>query len=68
MNVTVRHHVVHMPDPVVRPGGWPFASWFGATVPQASDRHLFEPSELELTVVGPPLRSPWDSPSNCPGR
>ena len=27
-NTTVRHHLNHMPDPVIRPGGWPFSSWF----------------------------------------
>ncbi|MBM2617033.1 hypothetical protein JIG36_15860 [Actinoplanes sp. LDG1-06] len=53
VNTTVRHHLVHMPDPVIRPGGWPFASWFGSGVPQASDHNLFDPSELELTVTAP---------------
>jgi hypothetical protein len=53
VNTTVRHHLVHMPDPVIRPGGWPFASWFGTSVPQASDHHQFDASELELTVAGP---------------
>jgi hypothetical protein len=67
VNTTVRHHLVHMPDPVIRPGGWPFASWFGNTVPQATDRHLFDASELELTVtaspasvaLGQPLELSW---------
>jgi hypothetical protein len=53
VNTTVRHHLVHMPDPVIRPGGWPFASWFGTAVPQAADHHQFDPSELELSVTGP---------------
>jgi hypothetical protein len=53
VNTTVRHHLNHMPDPVIRPGGWPFASWFGTAVPQASDHHEFDPSELELTVTAP---------------
>jgi len=53
MNNTVRNHLVHMPDPVIRPGGWPFNSWFGSGVPQAGDRHQFDPSELKLTVTGP---------------
>ena len=67
VNTTVRHHLVHMPDPVIRPGGWPFASWFGNTVPQATDRHLFDASELDLTVtaapasvaLGQPLELSW---------
>jgi hypothetical protein len=53
VNATVRHHLNHMPDPVIRPGGWPFASWFGTAVPQAADHHQFDPSELELTVTAP---------------
>ena len=53
VNTTVRHHLNHMPDPVIRPGGWPFASWFGTVVPQASDHYQFDPAELELTVTGP---------------
>ena len=42
-NTTVRHHLNHMPDPVIRPGGWPFASWFPTGAPQAADRHDFDP-------------------------
>ena len=41
-NTDVRHHLNHMPDPVIRPGGWPFASWFPTGAPQAADRHDFE--------------------------
>jgi hypothetical protein len=55
-NTTVRHHLNHMPDPVIRPGGWPFASWFPTGAPQASDRHLFDQSELELVVTCAPGR------------
>jgi hypothetical protein len=66
-NVTVRHHLNHMPDPVIRPGGWPFASWFPSGAPQAADRQLFSPAELELTVrcepdrvvLGQPVRLSW---------
>ena len=50
-NLTVRNHLVHMPDPVIRPGGWPFASWFGGSVPQAADRASFDQTELTLTVT-----------------
>ncbi|MFG1817816.1 hypothetical protein ACGFIF_28930 [Kribbella sp. NPDC049174] len=49
-NTTVRNHLAHMPDPVIRPGGWPFASWFPSGAPQAGDRELFDPSELSLEV------------------
>lgn len=55
-NTTVRHHLNHMPDPVIRPGGWPFSSWFPTGAPQASDRHTFSPSELELAVSCAPAR------------
>ena len=51
INTTVRHHLNHMPDPVIRPGGWPFASWFPTGAPQAADRHDFAPSELQLTIT-----------------
>ena len=50
-NLTVRNHLVHMPDPVIRPGGWPFAAWFGGSAPQASDRARFDTTELDLTVT-----------------
>ena len=56
INTTVRHHLNHMPDPVIRPGGWPFASWFPTGAPQAVDRHDFAPSELALTVTAPVAR------------
>jgi hypothetical protein len=66
-NTNVRHHLNHMPDPVIRPGGWPFASWFPTGAPQAADRHDFAPSELTLTVTagtervafGQPLDLSW---------
>jgi hypothetical protein len=49
-NTTVRNHLAHMPDPVVRPGGWPFGSWFGNLL-QAGDREWFNDDELALTVA-----------------
>jgi hypothetical protein len=66
-NANVRHHLNHMPDPVIRPGGWPFGSWFPSGAPQASDRHPFNASELELVVtcgqerlaLGQPLDLSW---------
>lgn len=48
-NPTVRNHLAHMPDPVVRPGGWPFGSWFGSLT-QAGDREWFNDDELALAV------------------
>ena len=61
-NSTVRNHLAHMPDPVVRPGGWPFASWFGAGSPQAGDRATFDPSELVLEVTIDPERAALGAP------
>ena len=66
-NTNVRHHLNHMPDPVIRPGGWPFASWFPTGAPQAADRHDFDASELALEVtattdrvaLGQPLDLTW---------
>lgn len=50
-NNTVRNHLAHMPDPVIRPGGWPFASWFPSGAPQAADHNLFDASEVSLEVT-----------------
>lgn len=61
-NPTVRNHLAHMPDPVVRPGGWPFASWFPAGAPQAADRNLFHDDELLLEVTAETDRAPLGAP------
>ncbi|MFF7845340.1 hypothetical protein ACFZC6_42360 [Streptomyces ossamyceticus] len=61
-NPTVRNHLAHMPDPVVRPGGWPFASWFPAGAPQASDRNLFRSDELDFEVWAEAGRVPLGAP------
>ncbi|MDM0109653.1 hypothetical protein QTH97_32365 [Variovorax sp. J22R24] len=50
-NATVRNHLNHMPDPVIRPGGWPFSSWFPTGSPQAADLHQFDSTELSLDVT-----------------
>jgi hypothetical protein len=63
VNATVRHHLNHMPDPVVRPGGWPFAAWRDhGNPPQATDRATFRPSELELAVSARATRVPLGQP------
>ncbi len=61
-NATVRHHLNHMPDPVIRPGGWPFASWFPTGAPQAADRNTFADSELVLTITPAAERVPLGAP------
>jgi hypothetical protein len=48
-NDHVRHHLVHFPDIVVRPGGMTFGSGHSSTVPEA-DRYYFYPDELALTL------------------
>jgi hypothetical protein len=39
-NAVTRHHLIHLPDPVVRPGGWPFQSWCWGDVPGRLRRPL----------------------------
>lgn len=67
VNQRVRHHLVHFPDPVVRPGGHTFASWAtGAGVPQA-DVDAAEAGLLSIDVsaehdrieLGEPLLVSW---------
>ena len=66
MNARVRHHLVHFPDPVVRPGGHTFASWASVAVPSA-DRFEVGPDQLTLTVdtpdatvaLGEPVYAHW---------
>lgn len=66
-NEHVRHHLVHFPDPVVRPGGMTFGSGHSSTVPEA-DRYWFAPDELELGLevnddhveLGEPLLLRWN--------
>ncbi len=67
-NDHVRHHLIHFPDPAVRPGGMTFGSGHSSTVPQAdTDRHYFSSDDLEITVMaehqqihlGEPLLLTW---------
>jgi hypothetical protein len=75
VNTTVRHHLNHMPDPVIRPGGWPFASWFGNSVPQAANHNQFDPAELDLSVsiadgrvaFGQPVEVEWSLTNRTSG-
>lgn len=59
-NNTVRRHMIHLPDPVVRPGCMTFASWFGwrspggfgPIVPHADqDIILLPQDDLELRLL-----------------
>lgn len=67
-NEHVHHHLIHFPDPTVRPGGMTFGSGHSSTVPQADkDRHYFSTDEMELTVtaehnqinLGEPVMLTW---------
>jgi hypothetical protein len=65
-NEHVRHHLIHFPDPVVRPGGMTFGTGHSSSVPEA-DRYYFEPDELALELqpseslleLGEPLELAW---------
>ncbi|KQV11984.1 hypothetical protein ASC99_35500 [Kitasatospora sp. Root107] len=61
-DAAVRNHLAHLPDPVVRPGGWPFDSWRDAGAPQAADRSLFYEDELRLEVRAESGRVPLGAP------
>jgi hypothetical protein len=67
-NDHVRHHLIHFPDPTVRPGGMTFGSGHSSTVPSADqDRHYFSHEDLSLGVaadqrqiaLGEPLLLKW---------
>ncbi len=75
-NEHVRQHLIHFPDPVVRPGGMTFASGHSSIVPQSDrDRHYFDTADLELRVtahqkqieLGEPLVLQWEMVNNSPG-
>jgi hypothetical protein len=50
-NATVRRHLVHLPDPAVRPGAMDF---FGAAVNAPQADQIFWPEELTLQVTADP--------------
>ncbi len=63
-----RHHLIHFPDPVVRPGAMNFGEGHSTTIPEVgTDRTYFLQEELELRVtaeserikLGEPLRLEW---------
>lgn len=66
-NDHVRHHLIHFPDIVVRPGGMTFGSGHNSTVPEA-DRYYFPAEQLELLLnpaftqieLGEPLPLAWE--------
>lgn len=78
-NATVRQHLIHLPDPAVRPGAMDF---FGSAInaPEASDVNVIDGLSLEVEVdsdrirLGEPLPVRWtlrndgDRPVPVPGR
>ncbi|TQK49891.1 hypothetical protein FBY35_0173 [Streptomyces sp. SLBN-118] len=70
VNNWVRHHLRHLPGPVVRPGGHTFSSWSATLVPSA-DLNL-APDTLDVTVtaeqsqieLGEPIALTW-TVTNC---
>jgi hypothetical protein len=75
-NDHVRHHLIHFPDPTVRPGGMTFGSGHSSTVPSADqDRHYFSREDLSLAVaaaqrqiaLGEPLALNWKLTNNSSG-
>lgn len=52
-NEHVRHHLIHMPDICVRPGGMTFGSGHGGGFVPERDRYIFGANELLLTVTVP---------------
>lgn len=68
-NHTVRGHLIHLPDPVVRPGGLPFGNRFD---PGDQELHFFKPEELELKLslkvkrlkLGEPAQLQWQLINN----
>ncbi|MEP7055813.1 MAG: hypothetical protein ABI912_11245 [Actinomycetota bacterium] len=64
VNDHVRHHLIHMPDIAVRPGGMTFGSGHGGGFVPERDRYHFPIDELMLTVevlqqdvaIGEPVR------------
>src|SRR5205807_2449733 len=72
-NTHVRHHLVHFPDIVVRPGGMTFGTGHSTTVPEADkNRHYFSEDEMELRLavehdqihLGEPLQLSWELINN----
>ena len=73
-NDHVRHHLIHFPDPAVRPGGMTFGvGHFAGPVPQVDrSRQFFSPDKLELKLIpgtervklGEPLSLKWQLVNN----
>lgn len=65
-NTHVRRHLIHWPDPVVRPGGHTFNSGHGGAAIPSADLQRFGADELDLRLnlsgsveLGEPLQLQW---------
>jgi hypothetical protein len=64
-NETVRHRLIHLPDPAVRPGAMDWATAFN--VPSADDINFYDSEDLQLKVkvsksrvcIGEPVDIAW---------
>lgn len=64
-NDTVRHKLIHQPDPAIRPGAMDWATAF--SVPEADDVNFYDLDDLELEVktnkanvsIGEPIEVNW---------
>ena len=74
-NLTVRNHLVHMPDPVIRPGGWPFASGPGDRFHRPATGAAFDQTEFDAgghgragdrIVLGEPVLVSWTLTNSSP--
>jgi hypothetical protein len=72
-NGHVRHHLIHFPDPTVRPGGMTFGSGHSSFVPSVdTDRHYLSAEDVELRVtaqqsqiaLGEPVMLQWELVNN----
>lgn len=71
-NAHVRRHLIHWPDPLVRPGGHTFGSGHGGPAIPSPDRQYFTAHELELRIdlaseaieIGEPLKVAWTLTNN----
>lgn len=64
-NETIRHKLIHQPDPAVRPGAMDWSAAFG--VPEADDVNFYDSDDLHLEVdtnkenicIGEPIEVDW---------
>ncbi len=71
-NDTVRHKLIHQPDPAIRPGAMDWATAFN--IPEADDINFYDAEDLELEVktnkgnisIGEPIDLSWKLTNKMP--